>query len=128
MLLQSRLDLIEGQEVGQLHLLPALPLAWPNGSVKGLGARGGFEVDLVWQQSQLSAARIRSNRSTVCRVRAGQPLTVERGGKAVSTRAVGASWIEFAPAAGFQYEVRPAGSSWNPAPEQPEVQKGRDGP
>jgi alpha-L-fucosidase 2 len=61
MLLQS--------QTGDIHLLPALPKAWPSGSVRGLRARGGVELDIVWKQGRLESARLRSTRKVDCKVR-----------------------------------------------------------
>ena len=59
---------------GFIFLLPALPAAWPNGSVRGLKARGGFEIDLDWSNGQLTRAVVRSGSGGVCRLRALTPL------------------------------------------------------
>jgi alpha-L-fucosidase 2 len=68
---------------GQIDLLPSLPAAWPKGSVKGLRARGGFEVDITWRDGRLVSAEIRSMLGGSCRVRCGEQivdLKTSRGG------------------------------------------------
>lgn len=87
MLLQSHEQTEDGLPV--LVLLPALPEAWSNGSLKGLMARGGFEVDIAWEQGQLTTATIRATRDGRFRLRAqgklSKVVSLEQGQATTST-------------------------------------------
>ena len=70
MLLQSHEQANTGTPV--VALLPALPTAWPSGSVTGLVARGGFELDITWDEGALVSATLRSKRGNPCSIRYGE--------------------------------------------------------
>jgi alpha-L-fucosidase 2 len=69
MLLQSHLN--------EIDLLPAMPSAWKEGAVKGLRARGAFEVDIAWTDHRLTRAAITSLQGGNCVIRSAWPFAVE---------------------------------------------------
>jgi alpha-L-fucosidase 2 len=73
MLLQSHETEVQSptSKVQSLYLLPALPKAWANGSVKGLRARGEFEVDLAWKDGKLTRVSVKSLLGNPCKLRLG---------------------------------------------------------
>lgn len=61
---------------GEIELLPALPKSWASGSVNGLRARGGFEINLSWENGELARADLKSETDTNVTIRLGKQ-TVE---------------------------------------------------
>ena len=70
MMLQSQLHTSDGSF--EVHLLPALPKEMQEGSVKGLLARGGFEVDMSWKDGEMTSTRIISKLGGKLHLRLGQ--------------------------------------------------------
>jgi alpha-L-fucosidase 2 len=85
-------EMLVQSHAGSIHLLPALPAAWPTGKVRGLRARGGFEIDLDWKDCQLTKVAIHSKVGLPCRVVYGKQ-----------------TW-EFETKSGESYPLTPAGS------------------
>jgi alpha-L-fucosidase 2 len=56
---------------GEVHFLPALPSQWPDGEIRGLRARGGFEVDMRWRGGKLTSAALRHASGASCVARYG---------------------------------------------------------
>ncbi len=75
-------EMLVQSHAGEIHLLPALPKAWPNGAVKGLRVRGGFTVDLSWENGRLTEAVIHPGFKETCDVRYGdnvQSISIKSG-------------------------------------------------
>jgi alpha-L-fucosidase 2 len=65
---------------GEIQILPALPDAWRDGYVKGLRARGGFEVDISWRDGKVQLVKIRSKLGGNCRLRVSDPIAAKKPG------------------------------------------------
>ena len=79
-------EMLVQSHAGEIHLLPALPKAWPSGKVSGLKTRGGFEVDIEWEKGKLKNAVIRSELGGLCRIRTNTNIVVTN---ATATAATG---------------------------------------
>ena len=84
---ETSLTPAETGESAFLHLLPALPSAWPNGAVTGLRARGGMEVALAWAGGKLTRTTIQAHESN--------PVTLRYAGKEVKFQAQAGRTYEF---------------------------------
>jgi len=79
---------------GAIDILPALPKAWANGSVTGLRARGGFVVDIEWQNSRITRLAVRATTDGACLLRL--PNMLNASGKIKLSSASGAKKAPFA--------------------------------
>jgi alpha-L-fucosidase 2 len=99
MLLQSHTD--------EIRLLPALPPEWPDGSARGLRARGGFEVDQVWSDGSLSHVIIRSTLGGPVRLRSDSRLGMSRAGDYARVKCFDQTLLEFDARRGKTYILSP---------------------
>ncbi len=96
---------------GEIHLLPALPEAWPTGRVTGLRARGGYTVDIAWSGGALKEATITAAFDAPCRVRARLSVDVACDDAKVETREPEPGVVAFAAKAGRSYTISPRKAS-----------------
>ena len=106
MLLQSNM--------GYINMLPSLPDVWANGSVKGLVARGNFEVSMKWANKNLTEATVLSNNggtATVQTKNASLATVLDEDGNVMDVKAVSADRISFETEKGKTYTIKniPAG-------------------
>lgn len=95
---------------GVIRVLPALPKAWREGSISGLCARGGFEIDIAWRRGVADHVQIRSRAGGACRVRwpwRQSAVRVVSAGKSVKTRVDEEGVVQFATKAGGAYSLLP---------------------
>ena len=103
------MEMLMQSHAGELHLLPSLPKNLPQGNIKGLRARGGYQVDLQWEKHHLTRAGIVASHNGVCRLRVDRAITVTCNGKRVPLKKTAADVYEFPTDSGKTYRVMAAG-------------------
>lgn len=88
----------------ELHLLPAIPMKWKSGLVKGLRARGAFEVNIKWNDSHIDQAEITSLKGNLCKVRTDIPMKVD-GMNVKSVKTSSGYVLEFKTEKGKKYKL-----------------------
>ena len=74
--LAGMIEMLLQSQNNQIHLLPALPDAWPAGTVSGLKARGNFEIAIKWKNKRLTNATILAVKGGKCTIRTTEPVAI----------------------------------------------------
>ncbi len=101
-------EMLLRSDEGEIAFLPALPGSWADGEVKGLLARGGFEVGFRWKGGRVETVTILSKNGDPCRIRGSERLKVTAGGRTVRTASPEKNVIEFKTTAGVVYALTAA--------------------
>jgi alpha-L-fucosidase 2 len=88
---------------GFIDLLPSLPDAWPDGTIRGLRARGAFELNIAWKEGALAQAEIISHTGGKCTVRSISPIRVTLNGDVIQTEAIEGGLYRFETVKGGLY-------------------------
>ena len=99
-------EMILQSHEGYIDLLPALPDEWSEGRFDGVCARGGFELDLKWQNQSITEVEVLSKAGKSCRIDAGGKFKVTSRGKRVATKANKDGSLEFKTIKGGIYKLR----------------------
>ncbi|NQU87416.1 MAG: glycoside hydrolase family 95 protein [Mariniphaga sp.] len=67
-------EMLMQSHAGEIHILPALPDAWPSGKIKGIMARGGFKIDIEWSEGKLQSLNITSKLGNMLNLRYGETV------------------------------------------------------
>jgi alpha-L-fucosidase 2 len=96
--------LVQSHE-GVIDLLPALPDEWANGKFDGVCARGNFELDMKWENKEISELEILSKSGNVCRFDAKGKCKITKDGKTVASKTNTDGSIEFKTVKGGVYNI-----------------------
>ena len=122
----AMLEMLLYSRPGVIELLPALPAAWArSGAAGGVGARGGFSVDLTWRDGKVSSATVHSVRGGRTTVTAGswhRTVTVPPRGSVTTTSRSVRSWR---PGSGPLRRTGPARRRRRPAARRPAARRSR---
>jgi alpha-L-fucosidase 2 len=100
-------EMLIQSHAGALHLLPALPAAWPAGRVTGLRGRGGYTVGIEWNEGKITRAAIRADQEGVCKLRAKGRFRVFLEQREIPSRPLAEDLMEFPAEKGKVYTLRP---------------------
>jgi len=74
-------EMLMQSHAGEIHILPALPSAWPSGKITGIVARGGFVTDIEWAEGELQSLKVKSRLGNPLILRYGETVTSLETGK-----------------------------------------------
>ncbi len=100
MLLQSH--------AGEVSLLPAIPKSWPAGSVTGLRARTGLQVDVAWKDGQATSATLKADQDRTCKLRVPRGRSIKSivsEGRPIEVHSIEDGCASFDARAGRRYEL-----------------------